>query len=142
MSTDQEIIEAVKSSLTMSEAAVKCKLHFNTFARRAKRLGVYAPNQCGKGLSKNRKSGVIKLDEILKGLHPSYQTFKLKHRLYREGVKKNECEICFVKEWQSMKLECELDHVNGDSSDHRLENLRILCPNCHSQTLTFRNKSR
>lgn len=47
------------------------------------------------------------------------------------------CMICGIKEWQNHKLNLEIDHINGDSSDNRIENLRFLCPNCHSQTITF-----
>lgn len=139
---DQEIIDACLNSSTMSEACSKLDLHLNTFMRHARRLGVYKPNQGGKGTVKNRVEGVIPLSEILQGLHPSYQTFKLKHRLIKEGIKKNECECCGVSRWMNKDIACELDHIDGNSNNHVLNNLRILCPNCHSQTSTFRSKKR
>lgn len=139
---DKKFIEIVSTSNSMAEAAAKIGVHFNTFKKRALRLGCYNPNP---GLKGSKKSWVsdraISLEEILKGKHPQYQTFKLKHRLYREGKKLNKCESCGIDSWKGQPIECELDHVNGDSSDHRLENLRILCPNCHSQTETFRAKN-
>lgn len=67
------------------------------------------------------------------------QSFKLKKRLYESGLKLPECELCG---WAKMSLDgripLELDHINGDRTDNRIENLRILCPNCHSLQPTHR----
>ena len=71
----------------------------------------------------------------------NYQSAKLKERLIKEGIKKDVCEICGCSnEWNGKTLVLQLDHINGNHSDNRLENLRIVCPNCHSQTETFSNK--
>ena len=67
----------------------------------------------------------------------------LKRRLIKEGLKEDKCEMCGIgNEWNGKPLTLQLDHINGDHSDNRLENLRILCPNCHSQTSTWGMKSR
>lgn len=61
----------------------------------------------------------------------TYSRRHLKERLYREGVKSRECELCGQGElWRGKQLSLILDHVNGVSDDNRLENLRIVCPNC------------
>ena len=50
------------------------------------------------------------------------------------------CYHCGLAEWLNGKLTLELDHINGNNRDHRLDNLRFLCPNCHSQTSTYKGK--
>ena len=68
----------------------------------------------------------------------SYQSTKLKKRLVDEGIKKDCCEICGQgNTWNNKLLVLQLDHINGIHTDNRLENLRIVCPNCHTQTDTF-----
>jgi hypothetical protein len=61
----------------------------------------------------------------------------IKSRLIREGRLTNRCEHCGINSWQGRKLVIQIDHINGDGRDYRLENLRMLCPNCHSQTPTY-----
>jgi hypothetical protein len=137
---DEKIIEAVKSSINMAEASVKCGLSFSTFVRRATKLGIYAPNKGRKGIKRDPSEYdklSFKLENILEGKHPQYSTYKLKLRLFKEGIKKDECEVCFTSEWLGNKLNCELHHKDGNRTNHKLENLQVICPNCHSQTDTF-----
>ena len=61
----------------------------------------------------------------------------LKRRLIRTGLKKNQCELCGITEWCGKPLNMQLHHVNGDGTDNRLENIALLCANCHSQTDTY-----
>jgi Zn finger protein HypA/HybF involved in hydrogenase expression len=61
----------------------------------------------------------------------------LKRRLLDEGLKANRCEQCGLTEWRGQPLSMALHHVNGDGKDNRLQNLELLCPNCHSQTENF-----
>jgi 5-methylcytosine-specific restriction endonuclease McrA len=137
--TIEELRYAIDNSTSMAEAATKLKLHFSTFKGYAIKCGLYVTNQGGKGTSKNRRPD-ISLEEILDGKHPQFQTYKLKHRLYKQGLKKNECEECGITSWNGKEIQCELDHIDGDRTNHRFNNLKILCPNCHSQTDTFRFK--
>ena len=90
---DREIIKACEEEITMARAASKVGLHYNTFIRHAKRLGVYKPNQSGKGVPKPKTTGKIPIDEILAGNHPHYQTNKLRKRLISEGMKELRCEV-------------------------------------------------
>jgi len=138
--SDEEIIEACRAELTMAKAAVKCDLHFSTFKRRAIGLGVYRPNQGGQNTKKGPYSTRIPTEEILKGKHPSYQTYKLRCRMIEENILEYLCNECGIDEYNRKPISLELDHINGIRHDHRLENLRLLCPNCHSQTPTYRFK--
>jgi 5-methylcytosine-specific restriction endonuclease McrA len=61
----------------------------------------------------------------------------IKHRLIRAGLLCNRCDQCGISEWRGKPLVAQIDHINGIKDDHRLENLRMLCPNCHSQTDTY-----
>jgi hypothetical protein len=61
----------------------------------------------------------------------------VKRRLLAEGVKARRCDDCGIEDWRGRPLKLDLHHVNGDPRDHRLGNLRLLCPNCHSQTENF-----
>lgn len=64
----------------------------------------------------------------------------VKARLLASGLKENRCEECGIDEWLDEPLNMALHHVNGDGSDNRLENLRLLCASCHSQTPSFARK--
>ena len=63
--------------------------------------------------------------------------FNLKCRLIDAGLKEDRCERCGIDEWQGKPLNMQLHHINGDGLDNRLENLELLCANCHSQTSTY-----
>ena len=65
----------------------------------------------------------------------------LKLRLVGAGLKENRCEECGIVEWRGRSLSMALHHVNGDGLDNRLENLKFLCPNCHSQTENFAGRN-
>ncbi len=68
---------------------------------------------------------------------------KLKERIIRENIIPYKCAICGnTGEWLGKRLGLQLDHINGKHLDHRKENLRFLCPNCHSQTETFSGKNK
>lgn len=81
------------------------------------------------------------LDTILVE-NSSYKSSGLKKRLVREGVLEDLCKSCGLGPvWNGRPITLQLDHRNGVSNDHRLENLRILCPNCHSQTDTWTGRN-
>lgn len=95
-------------------------------------------NKGMKGIGKPRMS----MEEILIQ-NSGFQSYKLKNRLFAARLKDRKCEECgWAKESEDGRIPLELDHINGDSRDNRLENLRILCPNCHSLKPTHRGRNK
>ena len=137
----EKIIEVCKVSNSMAQAAAELNIHFNTLKRLAILYNCYTPNQGLKGGNKNTPSK-IDLNEILDGVHPHFQTYKLKNRLLKEGLIQNKCSICGIESWNNKQIQLELDHIDGNRINHEFNNLRLLCPNCHSQTDTYRSKNR
>ena len=138
----QSLVEEVCArNNSMAKAAAELNIHFNTLKRLAILYNCYRPNQGLRGGNKNAPPKIT-LDKILSGDHPSFQTYKLKNRLLKEGVLINKCAICGIDSWNNKQLNLELDHIDGNRINHQLSNLRMLCPNCHAQTDTYRSKNR
>lgn len=87
-------------------------------------------------LQKNNKIEKRKTDDILIE-NIDINVSKLRDRLIKENIKKYECECCGLVEWNGKPIPLQLHHINGNRKDNRLENLQILCPNCHAQTENF-----
>lgn len=96
---------------------------------------------CHRAWQKARKRGEIRSrplgrslpDLLVHGKAPR----NIKRRLVCEGLLENRCSECGLDSWLGEPLTIQIDHINGIRNDHRLENLRMLCPNCHSQTETY-----
>jgi len=142
--SDKQIIEVALNSQSATSAAAKLGIKYETYRIHAKRLGVFNTNQSGKGTNKPKEEGLgkISLSDIFEGKHPQYQSNKLRKRLFSEKIKEEKCELCGLTEWLGKKLSLEVDHKDGNRYNHSLSNLQILCPNCHSQTDTYRGKNK
>jgi hypothetical protein len=99
----------------------------------------------GQGWTKGRTDPVrcyrTPLSEILVEESTYRNSSRLKTRLVREGLLEWRCSNCTREEWCGQAIPLHLDHINGNPSDHRLPNLRLLCPNCHAQTDTYCGKN-
>jgi hypothetical protein len=145
--TDEQLIEAVQSSTSIRQVLAKLGLveaggNYSIVKRKIQSLDLCIAHFTGKGWKKGNIKPVISprpLSEILqKGTY--IQSYKLKNRLFAEGLKEKKCERCLNQEWLGYSLPLEIDHINGNPMDNRIENLRILCPNCHALTDTYRGK--
>ena len=84
----------------------------------------------------------IDLKDILIENSTYSSTTNLKEKLYKEGIKTRECELCGQDEnWKGKKISLILDHINGINDDNRLENIQIVCPNCNAALETFSGKN-
>ena len=127
--------EAIRAYYDAGHSATECRGRFG-FGRDAWRDAVR------RGAIRARP----KLEPIDAVLAPGRRRSRshVKARLLMAGLKQESCEACGLADWQGAPISLELHHVNGDGHDNRLVNLRLLCPNCHSQTDTWggRNKGR
>jgi hypothetical protein len=79
------------------------------------------------------KNNIISLEEILVVNSTYTSSHRLKNRLYNVGLKERKCELCGQgEEWNGKKMSLILDHINGKHNDNRINNLRIVCPNCNA----------
>ncbi|MEO0733354.1 MAG: HNH endonuclease [Bacteroidota bacterium] len=146
--TKQDLQAAVRASYNIAEVCRTLRIkaaggNYTTLKQKFKDWDIDTSHFRGQGWNvglKFKPNPKRPLAEILvRGSR--YQPYKLKRRLLAEGIKAHECESCKLTRWQGEVIPLELHHLNGDRHDHRLENLQILCPNCHALTDNYRGKN-
>jgi hypothetical protein len=144
--TKEQIQDAIESTsingnVSMRKSAEFLNVKLDTFRKYAKLHDLWLPNTSGKGRKKSGHSKIL-LSEILEGKHPQYQSHKLKLRLISELGWKHCCSSCGLSNWLTSKIPLELDHIDGNKFNNKIENLRLLCPNCHALTDTYCAKNK
>lgn len=89
----------------------------------------------GYGIPPNRRNSIVYL-----GTNLHITSYKLKNKLFEDGIKDERCEICGNKEWMGEKIPLDLHHKDGNRFNNNLENLQILCKNCHGLTPSHSRK--
>ena len=145
--SEQELREAVKTSTSIRQVLEKLNIvpaggNYQTTNRRIKKLNIDTKHFTGQAWNRGKVIGPKRPVEEYLRENSIIQSYKLKNRLLAEGFKEHKCECCGITEWNGQPAPIELDHINGNHHDNRLENLRILCPNCHAQTDTYRGKNK
>ena len=133
------IISQLELAIPRQQLCRELKCKYDTLARRLKLWGVTLKNPSRKGYARDNQYRPASM--YLSKSAPPIQSFKLKIKLLKDGIKAHQCEICNNHEWMGSPIPLELDHINGDHFDNRLENLRLLCPNCHAQLPTNSGKN-
>lgn len=146
--SDEQFIKMVKESISGSDFMRKIG-----YASSSSSLRKYVKNRCENlGISfpqnkyvpnteqANKKHRISDKDFFVKGIERDNKG--IRKRILQNGYIEYKCAICSQKPvWNNKSLVLQIDHINGDHLDNRLENIRFLCPNCHSQTDTFSGKN-
>ena len=143
--SDEEFKKIIASSYTYSDALRALGLgtsggsSTDILKRRIRELNCSIEHFSRQASGKYAK---YSLEEILVENSTYANISSLKKRLIDAKKIEYKCAICGISEWLGKPLSLQLDHINGINNDHRLENLRLLCPNCHSQTDTYSGKNK
>lgn len=114
--------------------------NYSSMQKRCENFGVDISHFTGQGWNKPghpKFAGNIDLSKRLCIHEKRVSSSKTKEVVLNHGLKENKCEICGCADWNGKPITLQLHHKNGNPCDDRLENLQILCPNCHSQTYSF-----
>lgn len=148
--SDEEFREVVAQSLSIAQVIVRLGLvpaggNYKTVQARSNKLALDTSHFTGRGWNvgdRYRSFGKsFQLTDILVRDSAYSYTHGLHNRLIEEGYKEERCEVCALKMWRGMPIPLELHHINGVNNDHRIENLQLLCPNCHAQISSYRGKN-
>lgn len=148
--TDEEFIKLAEESHSMSEFVLKLGYASGegTHSRqnvkaRCLKLGINPPKASNEYMgSFGALAGTIPIEKyFVKGTPRTGHVTRTK--ILKYNLLPYRCVMCGnTGEWNGKPITLEIDHINGDHLDNRLDNIRFLCPNCHSQTETFRGKKR
>lgn len=147
---EQKLREVVKNCISIAEVLKSLNMsvstgNYRTFHRCVKRFQINTDHFLGQShlQGKSHESKTTQpLNKVLTKNSAYSNINHLKKRLIRENLLVYKCYECGINSWRDNKLSLQLDHINGIYNDHRIENLRLLCPNCHSQTETFSGKNK
>lgn len=146
--SDEQFVELLKKSSTISEVLFKLgytvkgnSWGYSQIKRRMDDLNLdYSIFKGKSAVIKTGRLNNVRKEDILKE-NCKHQRTVLRRYVIKNNLIPYKCAICGCTEWQGKTLSLELDHINGINNDNRLENLRFLCPNCHSQTSTYGSRN-
>jgi 5-methylcytosine-specific restriction endonuclease McrA len=146
--TDEDVANAVARAVSIADALRRLGLvpaggNYELLYQRIRQLGLNTDHLLGQAWRRGNRIPPLKarsLEEICtEGSY--YKTSLLKERLIREGIRSRACEECGLTHWRGLPIPLELNHINGRRDDNRLENIQLVCPNCHALTPTYRGRN-
>jgi Zn finger protein HypA/HybF involved in hydrogenase expression len=143
--SDDKIIEACNASSSMDKASKNLNVSIRWLKTKAKKLNCWFPNLGGKNIAKfphGHPKKIFTLEKWNNNELINIARAALLIQIKKHNLIEYKCQSCNINKWKDEYITLDLDHINGIKDDHRKDNLRFLCPNCHSQTSTFRNKKR
>jgi Zn finger protein HypA/HybF involved in hydrogenase expression len=142
-----DLTDAIKTSVSVRECLTKLNVapqggNYAIFHKAVKHFNLDTSHFTGKNLSGRKLPARRKsIDEYLTK-QSSTQSFKLKRYLLESSIFEAKCVSCGLFSWLNEPIPLELDHIDGDNTNNELSNLRLLCPNCHAKTPTYRGKNK
>jgi hypothetical protein len=145
----------------MKVVCKECKVEFETdnIKRQFCSISCSATHN-NRGVSRNKKNArMCSCGNKCSNRHNKYCDQCIKNRIYTTSslceaktdktrraaiirLSGHVCSVCKNSEWNGKKIPLEVDHINGDASNNSCENLRVICPNCHAQTTTYKGKNK
>lgn len=126
----EQILDLIEQECSLAEIARYLKCKMDTLYSWLRKMDIeYHGQKSKKG--RNLGNGYTPAADYL-GTNKPISSDKLKKKLIREGIKEEKCECCGGTAWLDKKIPLELHHINGDHTDNSLDNLQLLCPNCHA----------
>lgn len=145
--TDDDFINAVQESVSIRQVIAKLNLipaggNYQTVHKLIKKFNLDTSHFTGMLWSKGKKVAPRRsINDYLNNIQ-GIQSFKLKQRLIQEGYFEHKCYNCNNYLWLGNPIPIELEHKDGNHQNNKLENLTLLCPNCHALTETYRGKNK
>lgn len=142
------MVSAVSSSFSIRETLKKLELkpaggNYLTIKKAIVFFNIDTSHFTGQGhlKGKTHRYHTRPINEVL--VNGKYEnTYKLKNRLIRDGLKERKCENCLMDSWQGIPIPLELHHKDGERKNNQILNLELLCPNCHALTDNYRGKNK
>lgn len=147
--TLEQLQDSVKQSDSLRECLLRLGVspyggNYDTLRKAIQIFNIDISHFTGKAASGRKNIGKkrrIPLKDLLVE-HSNYQSNSLRLRLLEEGIFPHQCSKCKGTEWFGELIPLELDHIDGDNTNNLLSNLRLLCPNCHALTPTYRGRNK
>ena len=147
--TEEKLRVAVKNSISIAEVLKNLEMsvttaNYRSFHKAVKTYDLDTEHFLGRAHLKGESHAHLfkSLETILVKDSDYLCTSHLKKRLLDKNFLTYKCYECGLATWCNKPISLQLDHINGIHNDHRIENLRLLCPNCHSQTSNFAGRNK
>ena len=144
--TDTEFINAVAVSKSVRQVLILLNLkqaggNYQTVRKLVKELNVDISHFTGQLWSKGKTLHPKRaIEDYISNKHP-ISSHHLRKRLIKEGFFDHVCSRCGMNTWMGMPIPIELHHLDGNHQNNHLQNISLLCPNCHAQTPYYRGKN-
>jgi len=147
--TEEKLRVAIKNSISIAEVLKQMEMsvttaNYRSFHKAVKTYNLDTKHFLGQAHLKGESHAhLIKSLKTILVENSDYLSIAwLKKRLLDKQLLVYKCYECGLNTWQDKAISLQLDHINGVHNDHRIENLRLLCPNCHSQTPNFAGRNK